>query len=80
MYGPDATDESRERAARLFARRNYGPERVAQAILRAIQKNRGIAPVSPEAWVGYWTKRLFPWLIAALGRLATRAARRRAAS
>lgn len=79
MYGPDATEENRERGARLFARRNYGPERVAQGILRAIQKNRGIAPVSPEAWVGYWVKRLFPWLITALARLTVRVTRRRAA-
>ncbi len=46
--------------AALFQRRNYGPERVARNILRAIQRNRAVAPVSPEAWIGYYVKRLFP--------------------
>lgn len=71
-YGTSALEENRERGIRLFERRNYGPERVARAILKAIGRNRGIAPVSPEAWVGYWVKRLFPWLISLLGRSSAR--------
>jgi NAD(P)-dependent dehydrogenase (short-subunit alcohol dehydrogenase family) len=71
-YGAMATDERREEGVRAFERRNYGPERVAQGILKAIGKNRGVAPVSPEAWVGYWAKRLFPWMISGLGRLGIR--------
>ncbi len=63
MYGLLATPENRERGARAFERRNYGPERVASGILNAIQRNRAVAPVSPEAWVFYWLKRLFPWLV-----------------
>jgi NAD(P)-dependent dehydrogenase (short-subunit alcohol dehydrogenase family) len=62
-YGAAASPEYRERGARLFERRNYGPERVAHALLKAVSKNRLIAPVTPEAWVAYWIKRLFPWLI-----------------
>jgi hypothetical protein len=76
MYGPMATDEAREQGAQMFERRNYGPDRVAKAILKAIQNNRGVAPVSPEAWGGYWLKRLFPWAIAALARYGVRAQER----
>jgi len=72
VYGASATPENREKADQLFQRRNYGPDRVARGILKAIQKNRAVAPISPEAWAGYWIKRLFPWLVAALGRLSAR--------
>ena len=64
MYGANDNPELREEGIRAFERRNYTPERVAAGILKAIQKNRGVAPVSPEAWAGYWIKRLFPGLIA----------------
>ena len=60
MYGPLATEENRERGAAMYVKRGYGPERVAKNILRAIQRNRAVAPVSPEAWIGYYVKRLFP--------------------
>jgi NAD(P)-dependent dehydrogenase (short-subunit alcohol dehydrogenase family) len=63
MYGPQATEENRQRGIEAFQRRNYGPERVARGILRAIQRNRAVAPVSPEAQVAYWLKRLFPGLV-----------------
>ena len=45
---------------------------MARGILKAIQKNRAVAPIAVEAWVAYWLKRLFPWLVAALGRSSTR--------
>jgi NAD(P)-dependent dehydrogenase (short-subunit alcohol dehydrogenase family) len=72
VYGSSATPENRERAIQMFEKRNYGPERVARGILKAIQKNRGVAPIAVEAWVGYWLKRLFPWLVAAFGRHSAR--------
>jgi NAD(P)-dependent dehydrogenase (short-subunit alcohol dehydrogenase family) len=75
QYGAIATDERREEGVRAFERRNYGPERVARGIMKAIQKNRGVAPVSPEAWAGYWTKRLFPWAISLVGRVGLRGLR-----
>ena len=62
----------------LYQRRNYGPERVAVHILRAVRKNRAVAPVSPEAWAMYFLKRLAPGLTARLNRaLAARVERRR---
>ena len=42
----------RERTASIYARRNYGPDRVARNILAAVQRNRSVAPISPEAVAG----------------------------
>ncbi len=71
MFGFANDSELREQAAGLFARRNYSPEKAASGILRAIQKNRGVVPISPEARMGYWLKRLLP---GAVGWLAKRTA------
>lgn len=68
MYGKNDDPELRERGIRAFERRNYSPDRVAAGILVAIQKNRGVAPISPEAWAGYWVKRLFPGAVAWIAR------------
>lgn len=62
--------EVRERMVDAYRRRGYGPDRVARGVLRAVQRNRAVAPVSPEAWVMYYAKRLAPgplrWLNARL--------------
>jgi NAD(P)-dependent dehydrogenase (short-subunit alcohol dehydrogenase family) len=68
MRGPDATPEAREYMVEVYRRRNYTAERVAEGVLRAIQRNRAVAPISPEAWVGYYLKRLAPGLAARLSR------------
>jgi NAD(P)-dependent dehydrogenase (short-subunit alcohol dehydrogenase family) len=60
MLGPVATPEMRQRTIDLYARRNYTPERVADGILHAVQRNRAVAPISPEAWAMYYLKRLAP--------------------
>ena len=52
----------RERTRSVYARRNYGPDRVARNILNAVQRNRSVAPISPEAWVAYAIKRASPRL------------------
>ncbi|MGI5339076.1 SDR family oxidoreductase [Streptomyces sp. CA-181903] len=39
----------RERTTRLYGRRNYPPERVADAILRAVHDDLPVVPVTPEA-------------------------------
>jgi NAD(P)-dependent dehydrogenase (short-subunit alcohol dehydrogenase family) len=63
MLGAAATPELRQRMIDIYERRNYTPERVAEAILRAVQRNRAVAPVSPEAWVMYYLKRLAPGVL-----------------
>lgn len=64
IVGPLGTEENREEMVRAYQRRNYGPERVAANILRAIERNRAVAPVSPEAWAFYYGKRFIPGLLA----------------
>jgi short-subunit dehydrogenase len=55
-------EEQRDKAIKLYQRRNYTPERVAENILKSVQRGRVVAPVSPEAWFGYGLKRLSPRL------------------
>ncbi|HUE29432.1 MAG TPA: SDR family NAD(P)-dependent oxidoreductase [Verrucomicrobiae bacterium] len=68
MRGPLAAPEVRATLVELYRRRNYGPERVAANVLKAIARRRAVAPISPEAWVMYLMKRLSPGLTARLNR------------
>lgn len=61
MHG--ATGAAQEKIAALYRRRNYGPELVANAIVGAIENNRAVTPVSPEAWLMYGAKRFTPGLL-----------------
>jgi NAD(P)-dependent dehydrogenase (short-subunit alcohol dehydrogenase family) len=72
VRGALADPAARERLVALYARRNYGPQRVARNILRALDRDRTVAPVAAEAWIAYAIKRVSP-------RLAGWAARRIAA-
>ncbi|MFJ4538401.1 SDR family oxidoreductase [Streptomyces tibetensis] len=67
--GVDALEEKRlqKRAARLYGLRNYPPEKVARAILRAVTRNEAVVPVTPEARGARWLSR---WAPGALRRLA----------
>ncbi len=76
LRGVNNTPEMRQRMVGIYQRRNYGPERVARNILKAVQRNRAVAPISPEAWAFYYLKRLAPWLVAWLDRSATDRLRR----
>ncbi len=62
MRGDLATEASRQRTIDAYVKRGYGPERVARNILKAIDKDRAVAPVSPEAWFMYYGMRWFPGL------------------
>jgi NAD(P)-dependent dehydrogenase (short-subunit alcohol dehydrogenase family) len=64
----------RERLVALYARRDYGPERVARNILKAVQRNRGVAPVAGEAWFAYGLKRTSPRLAGWVARKMAEAA------
>jgi len=77
MLGPDAAPEVRQRLIDIYERRNYTPERVAEGILRAVQRNRALAPISPEAWGIYYLKRAVPGLLARLRRVLVERARPR---
>src|SRR3954468_23341642 len=54
--------EIRERLVGMYQRRNYGPEKVARKILLAVQRDRVVAPVAPEAWVAHALTRVSPRL------------------
>ena len=41
----------RARLVALYQRRNYGPDRVARNILKAVERNRPVAPVAAPALV-----------------------------
>jgi hypothetical protein len=69
LESSDADIEEKNREIdEFYQKRNYPPERVAAAILRAIRKNRAIVPVTPEAWAAYYLKRGFPGLMGWLAR------------
>lgn len=65
--GKLAADEGfNERAAKLYRKRNYGPDRVAKAVLAAVREGKSVVPVAPEAWAMYYGKRFAPKLMEAL--------------
>jgi NAD(P)-dependent dehydrogenase (short-subunit alcohol dehydrogenase family) len=68
MLGVPDPDAARARVAKAYRRRGYPPERVALGVLRAVQRNRAVAPIAAEAWVLYWLRRLAPGLLARLTR------------
>ncbi|MEU9077328.1 SDR family oxidoreductase [Kitasatospora sp. NPDC004745] len=57
------------RAARLYARRGFPPEKVATAILDAVRTNRPVVPVTPEAKAARFLSRLSPALLRLAARL-----------
>jgi NAD(P)-dependent dehydrogenase (short-subunit alcohol dehydrogenase family) len=78
MRGVLAMPAVRDGMINAFRRRNYSPERVAENILKAMQRNRAVAPISPEAWASYIVKRAAPWLVAWMNRTLGERVRREA--
>lgn len=64
LRGRTADPKLQQKMIAFYRWRNYGPERVAQKILKAVARNAAIAPVSPEAWGAYILKRLSPGFLA----------------
>ncbi|MFI8824164.1 SDR family oxidoreductase [Streptomyces sp. NPDC053431] len=67
------TDEAEEKrrqkkASRLYGLRNYPPEKVADAILRAVLRDQAVVPVTPEARGAHLMARLAPGVLRALAR------------
>ncbi|MFI0479939.1 SDR family oxidoreductase [Actinomadura sp. 9N215] len=65
----DEQARSRERAARAYARRGYGPDGVARQIVAAVRRDRAVVPVTPEARLGYVASRAAPRVMRLLARL-----------
>ncbi|GHE41970.1 short chain dehydrogenase [Streptomyces longispororuber] len=68
--GVDAEEEMRRRkkSARWYGLRNYPPEKVADAVLRAVAQNRAVVPVTPEARGAHLMSRFTPKALRALAR------------
>ncbi|WP_280466625.1 SDR family oxidoreductase [Nocardia cyriacigeorgica] len=60
--GVDAAEEKRKQQHydNLYRKRHYGPDKVAEQIVRAVARGRSIVPVTPEARVNYHLSRLAP--------------------
>jgi len=80
MRGPNASPEARRLLVEMYQRRNYGPERVAANIVKAVQRNRAVAPVSPEAWFIYYLKRFVPSVVFRINRAMAARLQRQLAS
>lgn len=68
MEGDFATEGVKEKIVGFYNKRNYTAEQVARGILAGVRRNRGVQPVSPEAWGMYYAKRFFPRLMQRLAR------------
>ncbi|WP_142215133.1 SDR family oxidoreductase [Streptomyces sp. SLBN-118] len=69
--GVDEAEEKRrqKKSARLYNLRNYPPEKVAEAIVRAVVKNQAVVPVTPEARATHFMSRFTPRTLRAIARL-----------
>ncbi|MFE7312638.1 SDR family oxidoreductase [Streptomyces sp. NPDC057555] len=69
--GVSAEEEKRRqaKAARMYGMRNYPPEKVADAILRAVVRNQAVVPVTPEARGARLLSRFTPRALRALARI-----------
>jgi NAD(P)-dependent dehydrogenase (short-subunit alcohol dehydrogenase family) len=69
--GADAAEETkrRELTERLAARLAPGPEAAANAIIRAIERDRPLVPVTAGAWGAYAMSRVSPAVMRRLARL-----------
>ncbi|MBO0917868.1 SDR family oxidoreductase [Streptomyces laculatispora] len=69
--GTDAAEEQRlrKRTSKLYGVRNYPPEKVAEAILRAVVRNQAVVPVTPESHAARFLSRLSPGTLRGIARL-----------
>ncbi|CAM5285422.1 Short chain dehydrogenase OS=Streptomyces glaucescens OX=1907 GN=SGLAU_16550 PE=3 SV=1 [Streptomyces glaucescens] len=69
--GADAEEERRrqKRTAKLYGMRNYPPEKVADAVLRAVVRDAAVVPVTPEARGAHLLARFAPRVLRALARV-----------
>ncbi|RII11901.1 putative oxidoreductase SadH [Streptomyces sp. YIM 130001] len=68
--GVDDAEQTRRqrRSSRLYGLRNYPPEKVADAILRAVVRNDAVVPVTPEARGARFMSRFAPRALRAVAR------------
>jgi NAD(P)-dependent dehydrogenase (short-subunit alcohol dehydrogenase family) len=67
LVGEMDKPDKRKEMVEGYQRRGYTPDRVARNILKAVEKDRLVAPISIEAWGLYYLKRFAPWLLRQIG-------------
>jgi len=69
FVGRDSDDERHIQDAiqKMYTRRRFGPDKVAKAIVRAVERNQAVATVGPEAHAGRLVYRLAPSLARRIG-------------
>ncbi|MEX3100291.1 SDR family oxidoreductase [Streptomyces sp. ST1015] len=74
FVGVDADEQERrrEKSSRMYGRRNYPPEKVADAVVRAVVRNDAVVPVTPEAKGSRLLSRLSPRVLRAFARYEPR--------
>jgi len=74
IRGSGDVGERRNRLASTYDKRGYTPKRVAHNILRAVDRNRAVAPIAAEAHVMYVLSRAVPplarWVATRLAELS----------
>ncbi|WP_246256985.1 SDR family oxidoreductase [Amycolatopsis anabasis] len=71
FVGVDAVEQRRRQksSTSLYAKRKFGPEKVARDILRAVERNSALAPSTPEAKAALVLSRLTPGVLRAAARV-----------
>jgi NAD(P)-dependent dehydrogenase (short-subunit alcohol dehydrogenase family)/pimeloyl-ACP methyl ester carboxylesterase len=67
--GDDEADRRRTRVGRIYALRGYTPDKVADAVVRAVERDRAVVPVTPEAHGSRLLSRLSPALSRRMARV-----------
>mgnify|MGYP001395995610 CR=1 FL=1 len=67
--GEEEQAARRQRAARAYALRGYGPERVAERIVAAVRHDRAVVPVTAEARLARLGARVAPGLMRLFARI-----------
>ncbi|MBL1098435.1 SDR family NAD(P)-dependent oxidoreductase [Streptomyces coffeae] len=60
IRGGGDVDKRREHLTAVYSKRGYTPDRVARNILRAVDRNKPVAPIAAEAHLSYWLSRMVP--------------------
>ncbi|MGE2722900.1 SDR family oxidoreductase [Mycolicibacterium celeriflavum] len=64
----DKVEARRAQLEKAFSRRRYGPDKVANAIVSSVKKNKPIRPVAPEAHIVYGVAHLLPQVMRSTAR------------
>lgn len=65
-------EQARQKADAAYRRRNYPPEAVAKAIVKAVNSSPAVLPIAAESRVGYALRRISPSLLRLFARFDIR--------